>query len=234
MKLKDETSAFCLHLCLCQKVLQIPHPPAQWQCNHQPSQIVWRVVWFPPPKSSEKNRWKLRMKKKTSTFWVFQFKSTSSLSSASKRSTSFSKTGINLKPASKRAPSKAVNDLNIKKKTDFPRDKSSCSQMELSPGELNKDGIAWRETIETANKTNRNKTSNLSCSVRPQSPRSLWLQKDLLDMHALAIEKKIMRYQGAETETQDYQILPWSQQLQFLQCLYLKFRSFLWKIPLLE
>lgn len=28
-------------------------------------------------------------------------------------------------------------------KIDFPRDKSSCSQMELSPGELNKDGIAW-------------------------------------------------------------------------------------------
>lgn len=65
VKLKDETSVFCLHLCLCQKVLQIPHPPGQWQCNHQPSQIVWRVVWFPPPKSSEKNRWKKnRMKKK--------------------------------------------------------------------------------------------------------------------------------------------------------------------------
>ena len=62
VKLKDETSVFCLHLCLCQKVLQIPHPPGQRQCNHQPSQIVWRVVWF-PPKSSEKNRWKLRMKK---------------------------------------------------------------------------------------------------------------------------------------------------------------------------
>lgn len=163
VKLKDETSAFCLHLCLCQKVLQIPHPPGQWQCNHQPSQIVWRVVWFPPPKSSEKNRWKLKMKKKTSTFWVFQFKSTSSLSSASKRSTSFSKTGINLKPkASKRAPSKAVNDLNIKKKQTFQGTSrlvpkwnfhpESSTGMELPEGKLLKQLI---KQIETKHLTSR-------------------------------------------------------------------------------
>ena len=141
-----------------------PNPSPSWTVAMQPSQFVWRVgesfgfhmVPFWTQKIHTKTEWKNRWKNSQNMFknkhQLSECFGTSSLSSASKRSTSSSKTGINLKPkASKRAPSKPVNGLNInggQKKTDFPRDKSSCSQMELSPGELNKDGMAWTETME--------------------------------------------------------------------------------------